>query len=79
MCFLCECYKTSDVTLVSEDDNDNSDVIVLKKLEKFSISRTLVLGRGVTPGNVAEGLRLSRVEGLHLVMLIGGPVLSFNV
>ena len=35
MCFLCECYKTSDVTLVSEDDNDNSDVIVLKRLEKF--------------------------------------------
>ena len=26
----------SDVTLASEDDNDNSDVIVLKKLEKFS-------------------------------------------
>ena len=26
----------SDVTLVSEDDNDNLDVIVLKKLEKFS-------------------------------------------
>ena len=24
----------SDVTLASEDDNDNSDVIVLKKLEK---------------------------------------------
>ena len=41
MCFLCECYKTSDVTLVSEDDNDNSDVIVLKKLEKFSIGEDL--------------------------------------
>ena len=27
----------SDVTLASEDDNDNSDVIVLMKLEKFSI------------------------------------------
>ena len=27
----------SDVTLASEDDNDNSDVIVLKKLDKFSI------------------------------------------
>ena len=26
----------SDVTLASEDDNDNSDVIVLKKLDKFS-------------------------------------------
>ena len=26
----------SDVTLASEDDNDNSDVIVLKKLETFS-------------------------------------------
>ena len=26
----------SDVTLASEDDNDNSDVIVLKKWEKFS-------------------------------------------
>ena len=26
----------SDVILSSEDDNDNSDVIVLKKLEKFS-------------------------------------------
>ena len=26
----------SDVTLASEDDNDNLDAIVLKKLEKFS-------------------------------------------
>ena len=26
----------SDVTLASEDDNDNSDVIVVKKLEKFT-------------------------------------------
>ena len=26
----------SDVTLASEDDNDNSDVIVFKKLDKFS-------------------------------------------
>merc|ERR1712055_321273 len=31
----------SDVTLVSEDDNDNSDVIVLKKLEKFSKGKDL--------------------------------------
>ena len=28
--------ELSDVTLVSEDDNDKSDVIVLMKLEKFS-------------------------------------------
>ena len=28
--------ELSDVTLASEDDNDNSDVIVLMKLEKFS-------------------------------------------
>ena len=31
----------SDVTLASEDDYDNSDVIVLKKLEKFSIGEDL--------------------------------------
>ena len=28
--------ELSDVTLASEDDNDNSYVIVLKKLDKFS-------------------------------------------
>ena len=35
---LCDGSEFSDVTLASEDedDNDNSDVIVLKKLEKFS-------------------------------------------
>ena len=34
----------SDVTLASEDedDNDNSDVIVLKKLEKFSKGEELL-------------------------------------
>ena len=31
-----DCSEFSDVTLASEDDNDNLDVIVLKKIKKFS-------------------------------------------
>ena len=36
----------SDVTLASEDDNNNSDVIVLKTLEKFGYGYGKLLWHG---------------------------------
>ena len=46
----------SDVTLASEDDNDNSDVIVLKKLEKFSKGEDL---QDALQGNMSRRMAVS--------------------
>ena len=57
----------SDVTLASEDDNDNSDVIVLKKLEKFSIGEDL---QDALQCNVSRKMAVSSPMLLLLLMMI---------
>ena len=57
----------SDVTLASEDDNDNSDVIVLKKLEKFSKGEDL---QDALQCNVSRRMEVSSLMLLLLAMMI---------
>ena len=51
------------VTLASEDDNDNSDVIVLKKLEKFSIGEDL---QDALQCNVSRRMAAQHGNTVHL-------------
>ena len=57
----------SDVTLASREDNDNSDVIVLKKLEKFSIGADL---QDALQFNVSTRMVVSSPMLLLLPMMI---------
>ena len=58
----------SDVTLASKDDNnDNSDVIVLKKIEKFSIGEDL---QDASQCNVSRRMAVSSPMLLLLPMMI---------
>ena len=57
----------SDVTLASKDDNDNSDVIVLMKLEKFSKGEDL---QDVLQCNMSRRKAVSSPMLLLLTMMI---------
>ena len=55
------------VTLAFEDDNDNSDVIVVKKLEKFSEGEDL---QDALQSNVSRRMAVSSPMLLLLPMMI---------
>ena len=55
------------VTLASEDDNDNSDAIVVKKLEKFSEGEDL---QDALQSNVSRRMAVSSPMLLLLSMMI---------
>ena len=55
------------VTLASEDDNDNSDAIVVKKLEKFSEGEDL---QDALQSNVSRRMAVSSPMLLLLPMMI---------
>ena len=57
----------SDVTLASENDNDNLDAIVLKKLEKFSKGEDL---QDALQFNVPRRMTVSSLMLLLLPMMI---------
>ena len=57
----------SDVTLASEDDNDNSNVIVLKKLDKFSKGEDL---QDALQCNMSRRMAMSFLILLLLPMMI---------
>ena len=57
----------SNVTFASDDDNDNSDVIVLKKLEKFSIGEDL---QDALQCSVSRRMAVSSQMLLLLTMMI---------
>ena len=64
------------VTLASEDDNDSSDAIVVKKLEKFSEGEDL---QDALQSNVSRRMAVSSPMLLLLPMMIMITRIKLNV